>query len=109
MSTAPPPPRLGRYLRALTEPARSASGGLVLVWRLIVGTVQGFSEHKVLTLGAALAFFVSLSLAPMLVILLAVAGLLGDDVQARFVEQMTELVGPNAGAALETVIESARR
>src|SRR5687767_4706427 len=78
------------------------------IWLLVKDAMAGFSEHEVLTLGAALAYFMALSLAPMLVVLLTIAGMLGPDVQARFVEQMTQLVGPNAGEALRGVIESAR-
>jgi len=70
----------------------------------------GFGRHKVPRLAAALAFFTLISLAPLLVVLVAVVGLvLGND-QAReqVVSQLTAAVGPQATDLIEGLIDRTR-
>jgi membrane protein len=61
-------------------------------------------------LGAALAYYTIFSLAPLLVMTIAVGGLaLGREAaQGRIVEQIAGLVGPVAGEAIETMLANAR-
>jgi membrane protein len=62
-------------------------------------------------LGAALSYYTIFSLAPLLVVAVAMAGLLfgHQAAQGRIVEQIGGLVGPVAGEAIETMLVSARK
>jgi len=59
-------------------------------------------------MGAALAFYSILSLAPLLVIAVALAGLFFDQAVARehLMNQVSELVGPEGAAAIEVMLDS---
>jgi membrane protein len=62
-----------------------------------------------MTLGAALAFYVTLAMAPLLLCLMAVAGLAGSQFEDRLAQQVGELVGPRAGEAVTMIVDSASR
>ncbi len=68
-----------------------------------------FIGDNVMTMGAALAFYTALSLSPLLVIIIAVAGLSGPEVQRQIVAKITDMVGPEAGSVIQTVVVSAGR
>ena len=79
-------------------------------WDLLKDTGRSWMEDKVPRLAAALALYTILSAAPLLVIVLAIAGLVfGQDqsVRQQLVEQLQALVGPDAGEALKTMIDHA--
>jgi membrane protein len=78
-------------------------------WRLLRETFADWTEDKAPQLGAALAFYTALSIAPLLVITLGVAAFfLGDNAAAGQVsEQLRELVGDEGGNAIEDMIASA--
>ncbi len=65
-----------------------------------------FHKHDVLTLAAALAFYTTLSLAPLLVITLSFASLLGKDAEAQLVNQIHNLLGDQAAVAIDAIIQS---
>ena len=46
------------------------------MWRLLKTTVQNFLEDEALSRGAAIAFYTVTSLAPVLLIVIAIAGLI---------------------------------
>lgn len=73
--------------------------------------LQGFGRHKVPRLAAALAFYTLISLAPLLVVLVAVVGVVLGNEQAReqVVSQLTAAVGPQASDLIEGLIDSTRR
>jgi len=81
------------------------------LWELIRETMKEWSEDKVPRLGAALAYYAVFSLAPLLVIAIAVAGLVFDraDVQRSVVEQVGGLVGSEGAGLIETMIQSAQQ
>ncbi len=83
----------------------------VAAYRLLRETISNCSEDKVPQLGAALAFYSAISLAPLLVIVLAVAALFFDEVAARggVVAQLQGLVGEQGGQAIESMIQSASK
>jgi membrane protein len=76
---------------------------------LLRQTVADWIEDKAPQLGAALAFYTALSLAPLLVIALAVAGLVFDARSAReqLGHEIQSLVGKEGAAAINDMIESA--
>lgn len=77
---------------------------------LIKETVLGWWDDKAPRLGAALAYYTSLSLAPLLVLAIGVAGLVfGDEAaQGQLVSQMEDMVGPEGAQMIETLVAKAR-
>jgi membrane protein len=82
-------------------------------WALIKQTFSDWSEDKAPELGAALAFYTALSIAPLLVIMLAVAALAfhGDSAaaQTRFLAEMKSMVGDEGANALKDMLDSAQK
>lgn len=78
-------------------------------WTLLSQTFSDWSEDNAPRLGAALAFYTALSIAPLLVIALGVAALLFGDEAARsqIDEQMGALVGDEGGKAIQEMVANA--
>ena len=70
--------------------------------------LSNFSKHDVLTLSAALAFYTTLSLAPLLVIVLSIASLMGESSQHQLINQIHGLLGDQAATAIDAIIESSK-
>jgi len=70
-----------------------------------------FKADDVTSMSAALAFYTALSLAPLVVIVLSIAGLIWSeaDVQHELVRQATRLVGKSGAETVQTIMESASR
>src|SRR5687767_8820210 len=68
-------------------------------------------KHKAPRLGASLAFYTVLSLAPLLVVVVALAGAVYGEEAARgqIVAQLSDLVGKTGATAIEDVIKQARQ
>jgi membrane protein len=81
------------------------------IWTVLRQTVSEWSEDKAPQLGASLAVYAALSLAPLLVIALAIASLVFDEEAARgqIVGELQSLVGPEGGKAIQDMIESANK
>lgn len=81
------------------------------LWSLLRETFAEWSRHQAPRLAAALAYYTIFSLAPLLVILLAIAGaILGPRAAAgQIYDQVRGAVGPEAAQMIETMIESAAR
>jgi membrane protein len=81
------------------------------VWQLLRGTISDWNEDKAPQLGAALAFYTALSIAPLVVLVLAVvAYFFGQDAaQGELVAQLRALVGEDGGKAIEDMIASANK
>src|SRR5262249_12591698 len=62
-------------------------------------------------LGAALAYYTVFSLAPFLIVVIAVAGLVVDSTAAgrEIVAQITQVLGTDGGQAVAALLEGARR
>jgi membrane protein len=80
-------------------------------YKLLRETFAEWSEDKVPQLGASLAFYSAISLAPLLVIVLAFAALFFGDDAARggVVTQLRGLVGEEGGKAIEGMIQNASK
>jgi membrane protein len=78
---------------------------------LVKDAAREWSEDKVPRLGAALAFYTALSIAPLLVIAIAIAGLVFGEEAARgqLLGQMRGLVGAEGAEAIETMLAHARK
>jgi membrane protein len=81
------------------------------LWVLLKQTVGEWADDRVPQLGAALAFYTALSIAPLLVLSLRVAAFFfGDDAARGEVDdQLKQLMGPYGAAAIQEMLASARR
>jgi len=78
----------------------------VSIWRIPKQAVEGYIAHGALSRGAAIAFYVVTSLAPVLLIVVAVAGLVfgQDAVRGNLVNEMVGLVGRQGGELIQTML-----
>ena len=76
-----------------------------VAWITLKTALRNFGRDNVMILSAALAFFATLSLAPMLVLLLTITGWLGQDTQQRIIERVEAGVGPQASQMIGTIIQ----
>ncbi|HEY8613518.1 MAG TPA: YhjD/YihY/BrkB family envelope integrity protein, partial [Roseomonas sp.] len=76
-------------------------------WRLIKDAISGFVEHEAMTRGAAIACYTLFSIAPLLVVAVAIAGFFfGQQMVNEAVSaQLTALVGKEGGQAIEEVMK----
>ena len=79
------------------------------MWWLLKETVLAFLEDEVLSRGAAIAFYAVTSLAPVLLLVIAIAGLaFGEDAaRGAVLAQLTSLMGPQTAEVLNTALASA--
>jgi membrane protein len=80
-------------------------------YSLIGAAASGWVEDNALRLSAALAYYSIFSLAPLLIILLAVAGFFFGEAAARgqIAEQIKQLAGARAAEAVQTLLLSINR
>lgn len=80
-----------------------------VLWRLLQETFKEWSEDKVPRLAAALAYYTIFSIAPLLIIVIAVAGaVFGEDAaKGQIVNQIQGLVGADGAEFIETAIQNA--
>jgi len=73
---------------------------------VLVHSAKSFYAHEALQLAAAIAYYSLLSMAPLLLIVIAVAGVFFADgvVQAQLIDQIRSLVGAEGADLAETVI-----
>ncbi len=78
------------------------------VWSLIRDTLTAWIDDYAPSMGAALAFYTLFSIAPLLLIVISVAGLLfGEDAaRGEIMEQLSGLVGVDSARTLQSVLES---
>lgn len=75
----------------------------------VIGTFREFLDDRPLDMAGALSYYTLLSIAPMLLVVLAAAGLIIDGavIRAQVVEQISNLVGPGSAQFINTIIEHA--
>jgi membrane protein len=78
-------------------------------WELLKDTVLSFIEDEALSRGAAIAFYTVMSLAPILLIVIAIAGLaFGQDAaQNAIIAELSGLMGPQTAEMLQSAVASA--
>lgn len=81
---------------------------LLEIWSLCVETFHEYLAANGARLGAALAFYTTLSLAPLLVIVVAIAGSLYDEEVARdqLTSQIQSVIGHEGAAAVGMMLEN---
>lgn len=84
---------------------------LISTWEVLREAANEWMEDKASQLGAAMAFYSVLSLAPLLVIAIAIAALVFGEQEAKdqLAEQMTELMGPAGAEAVVSLIQQAQQ
>jgi membrane protein len=85
--------------------------GTALVFALVKETFSRWSEDSAPRMAAALSYYTAFSMAPLLILVISIAGLaLGHDTaQAKIVEQIGGLVGTKSAAAIQDMLEAANR
>jgi membrane protein len=81
-----------------------------LAWHLARDTVTGFFADDALSRGAAISYYTVFSLAPVLLIAIAVAGLFFgyQAAQGAIVQQLSGLMGQEGATALQNLLQGAR-
>src|SRR3982751_6327683 len=79
--------------------------------RLGTEVASQWSEHRVPRLGASLAFYTLLSLAPLLIVVVAVAGAFfgRDAVEGQLVWQIQDLIGRAGAETVQSLLRSTQR
>ncbi len=79
------------------------------IWALMRGSAIGYMEDGALSRGAAIAYYTVTSIAPVLIIVIAIAGLVfgQDAARGALSRQVGGLMGPQSAALLERVIVNA--
>jgi membrane protein len=93
---------------ALTETSARPPLTWAALWAILKDTVREANDDKVPMLGAALAFYSMLSVGPLLLIVIALAGLaFGHDMVSGYIgAEIRRLVGPAGAAAVQIVVTS---
>jgi len=115
MTTGIPPPSAAIARDAPASDVSAAPAflrhapALRTAWLLVRETVSGWIDHRASSLGAALAYYTAFSLAPLLLIAIAVAGIWVDsDIAAQAIaEQASALLGPRAAEGVEFMLRAA--
>lgn len=77
------------------------------MWCSIKHAFKGFMKDDIFMRAASLAFYAMLSLAPLLILAVTIAGLLGPETQQKIVERMQSAMGPQAGQAIGQLLQNA--
>jgi membrane protein len=94
------------------QPHRSrAAHVLRAIWTLMRDAAEGWLTHRASSTGAALAFYTIFSLAPVLILSIAIAGFFFGEAAARgeIVGQIGGLVGPQGAELVQSVLQNASR
>ncbi len=79
------------------------------LWSLLRATLLDWYEDRAQRLGAALAYYTIFALAPGLIIVMALAGmLLGPGAEQQILLQVQELIGEQGATAIAALIQNAR-
>ena len=80
-------------------------------WKLLEQSGESWLDHNATRLAAAVAFYSILSLAPLLLLSVAIAGLIFGEEAARgeLVQQMRDLVGDEGAEVIQTTLAKAKK
>ena len=81
---------------------------LALIKRTVVAAFSGFEDDELMTRAAALAFYASVSFAPVLILLVWMLSILHSDGQQQLAAMLTGMIGAGAADAIQAVVTSAR-
>jgi len=77
------------------------------LWKVFYQAVQGYIQHGDLSRGAAIAFYTVTSLAPLMLIVIALAGLVigTDAARSGVIDEFAGLVGPQGADLIKSIVE----
>jgi|SRR5688572_6182502 membrane protein len=80
------------------------------LWSILKGTSENWLDDQASSISAALAFYCAFSLAPLLIIIVTIAGwIVGDELAYSYLgSQVTMLFGPQSAALILQAMDSAR-
>src|SRR5262249_35656684 len=92
-------------------PCTADRGVAMRVWEFLKETVKEVSKDRAPRMGAALAYYTTFSLAPVLVIAIGVAGIFFGQrmAEGRLMDEIRGLVGPEGAGAIRAMIENAAK
>ncbi|HET7728741.1 MAG TPA: YihY/virulence factor BrkB family protein [Usitatibacter sp.] len=78
------------------------------MWKVLRSAVSGWSADNCSSMGAALAFYSLLSMAPLMMLVITVTGLVigRDEAQALLLTQLSGLLGDTGAEGVKTVLEA---
>jgi membrane protein len=78
-------------------------------WQIVKDTVYGFIEDEAMTRGAAIAFYTATSIAPVLLIAIAIVAVIFGQAAAQnaITAQLSGLMGDQAAQVLQTAVANA--
>jgi membrane protein len=88
------------------EPSAIGVLAMAAIWRVLNQAVNSFLAHEALSRGAAIAFYVVTSLAPVLLIVVAIAGVVfgPDAVRGSLVKELSGVFGQQGGELIQTML-----
>jgi membrane protein len=78
------------------------------IWQTPKDAIYNFFMDNGFTLAAALAFYAILSIAPLLILLITIFGMVGDSTEQRIIAQTEKLIGPQASQGVELIVKNAK-
>ncbi|RZT31797.1 YihY/virulence factor BrkB family protein [Cupriavidus agavae] len=98
-----PRPQRGRWLPDRHTGTRTA--------RVVTAAVSAWFDHRAASKGAALSFYMLFSLAPILVLVISIAGLFfgAEAARGEIFAQLDGLVGPQGAAAIQEILAATHR
>jgi membrane protein len=96
---------------AVTELQHGDQVNLKVMWKLLKATFFKWSDDHAQGLGAALAFYTVFSLAPLLLIAIAIAGLVfgQEAAEGQILGQIRDLVGDDSAKTIQDILENVRK
>jgi membrane protein len=93
-------------LDALPGHRTDIPGTPALLWKILKGATSSYIAHGSLSRGAAISFYAVTSLAPVLLIVVAIAGLVfGEEaVRGTLVKEIEGMLGSQAGELIQTIL-----
>ena len=94
-----------RAVQPVTRNTREAAG----LWSLVKQSAEAWSDDYASSMGAALAYYTLFSLAPLLLLVIAVAGVVfgADAARGAVVSQLGGLIGEEGSVAIQGLLKSA--
>lgn len=79
------------------------------IWETLKDTFKGFSDHKVMKLSGALAYYTVFSMGPLLIVIISLCGLLlgREAVEGQVYAVLVDFVGKDTASSLQDVIKNA--
>ena len=99
----------GPAMKAPASPLRSGLKVPAMVWGRVLKVLRAWSDDRCVSESAAVGFFAAFSMAPMLVVVMAVAGFFfgAEAVQGRLFSEIENLLGKDGAVAVQAMVASA--